>query len=217
MSFRSFRAIHADVLKGMISYRNGFSECAHRRASYGQHAWKLLFNDSCPACQEQNSHQFTDRPDTQFSFRISKFFDGSVTPATPASSWPQEVLMRRQLAAILAIPMLLNGLAMLVAGPLWYETVPGVPDTGPFNPHFVQDIGAAFLVAGLALAARAWRPRYWPAAVAGAGFLAAHGLIHLVLIVSGHAHHAAFDLLAVVLPSALALYSAFPNQGEQHA
>ena len=47
---------------------------------------------------------------------------------------------------------------MLAAGPLWYETVPGVPDTGPFNPHFVQDIGVAFLVAGLALAARAWRP-----------------------------------------------------------
>ena len=125
--------------------------------------------------------------------------------------------MRRQLAAILAIPTVLNGLAMLMAGPLWYETVPGVPHTGPFNPHFVQDIGAAFLVAGLALAVRAWRPRYWPAAVAGAGFLAAHGLIHLVLIVSGHAHHAAFDLLAVVLPSALALYSAFPSQGEQHA
>jgi peptidoglycan/LPS O-acetylase OafA/YrhL len=125
--------------------------------------------------------------------------------------------MRRHLAAILAIPTVLNGLAMLVVGPVWYETVPGVPDTGPFNPHFVQDIGAAFLVAGLALAARAWRPRYWPAAVAGAGFLAAHGLIHLALIVSGHAHHAAFDLLAVVLPSALALYSAFPNQGEQYA
>ncbi|OCK55595.1 hypothetical protein [Bradyrhizobium sp. LMTR 3] len=125
--------------------------------------------------------------------------------------------MRRQLAAILAIPPVLNGLAMLMAGPLWYETVPGVTDTGPFNPHFVQDIGAAFLVAGLALAMRAWRPRYWPAAVAGAGFLAAHGLIHLVLIISGHAQHAAFDLLAVVLPSALALYSAFPNQGEQHA
>ncbi|MEH2502298.1 peptidoglycan/LPS O-acetylase OafA/YrhL [Bradyrhizobium sp. AZCC 1578] len=125
--------------------------------------------------------------------------------------------MRRQLAAILAIPTVLNGLVMLVAGPLWYQTVPGVPDTGPFNPHFVQDIGAAFLVAGLALAARAWRPRYWPAAAAGAGFLAAHGLIHLMLIVSGHAHNASFDLLAVVLPSALALYSAFPNQGEQYA
>ncbi len=125
--------------------------------------------------------------------------------------------MRRQLAAILAIPTVLNGLAMLMAGPLWYQSVPGVPDTGPFNPHFVQDIGAAFLVAGLALAVRAWRPRYWPAAVAGAGFLAAHGLIHLVLIVSGRAHHGAFDLLAVVLPSALALYSALPNQGEKYA
>src|SRR6185437_9211185 len=28
----SFRAIHADVLKGMVSYRVGFSECEHRRA-----------------------------------------------------------------------------------------------------------------------------------------------------------------------------------------
>ncbi|NOJ38753.1 hypothetical protein [Bradyrhizobium australiense] len=125
--------------------------------------------------------------------------------------------MRRQIAAVLAILTVLNGLAMLFAGPLWYQNVPGVTETGPFNPHFVQDVGAAFLVAGLALAARAWRPRYWPAAVAGAGFLAAHGLIHLALIVSGHVHHVAFDLVAVVLPSALALYSAFPNQGEKYA
>jgi hypothetical protein len=125
--------------------------------------------------------------------------------------------MRRLMAAILAIPILFNGLAMLVAGPLWYETVPGVSETGPFNPHFVQDIGVAFLVAGLALAARAWRPRYWPAAVAGAGFLAAHALIHLVMIAGGHTHHAAFDLFVIVLPSAAALYSAFPSQGEHHA
>ena len=125
--------------------------------------------------------------------------------------------MRRLIAAILAIPTLFNGLAMLVAGSLWYETVPGVTETGPFNPHFVQDIGVAFLVAGLALAARAWRPRYWPAAVAGAGFLAAHALIHLVMIAGGHSHHAAFDLMAVVLPSTAALYTAFPSQGENHA
>ena len=125
--------------------------------------------------------------------------------------------MRRQLAAILAVPTVLNGLAMLVAGPFWYQTVPGVPDTGPFNPHFVQDIGVAFLVAGLALAARAWRPRYWPAAVAGAGFLAIHALLHLAMLVGGHTHHPAFDLLVIVLPAAAALYSAFPSQGEYHA
>jgi len=123
--------------------------------------------------------------------------------------------MRRSIAAVFAVLSVLNGSMMLLAGPSWYARVPGV--SGPYNPHFVQDIGAAFLVTGLALAARAWRPRYWPAAVAGAGFLAAHALIHLAAITTGHNHHAAFDLVAIVLPSALALYSAFPNQGERHA
>lgn len=125
--------------------------------------------------------------------------------------------MRRSIAAIIAVPTVLNGLAMLFSGPFWYQSVPGAAETGPFNPHFVEDIGAAFLVAGLALAVRAWRPTYWPTALAGAGFLAAHGLIHLASIVFGHDHHAAFDFLAVVLPSALAFYSAFPSKGENHA
>jgi branched-subunit amino acid ABC-type transport system permease component len=125
--------------------------------------------------------------------------------------------MKRLIAAILGVANIANGLMMLVAGPLWYQSVPGATETGPFNPHFVQDIGAAFLVSGLALAIRAWRPVYWPAAVAGAGFLAVHGLIHLVAIVSGHDHHTAFDVVAVVLPSAIALYSAFPTRGEHHA
>src|SRR5260370_8694525 len=40
-----------NVLKGMISYRIGFSECEHRRASNGQHARNGLFNESFPACQ----------------------------------------------------------------------------------------------------------------------------------------------------------------------
>jgi hypothetical protein len=125
--------------------------------------------------------------------------------------------MQRIIAAILAVPNIANGLMMLFAGQFWYESVPGAAETGPFNPHFVQDIGTAFLVSGLALATRAWRPVFWPAAVAGAGFLAAHGLIHLTAIVAGHDHHAGFDFVAVVLPSALALYSAFPAKGEHHA
>jgi peptidoglycan/LPS O-acetylase OafA/YrhL len=124
--------------------------------------------------------------------------------------------MRRWIAAILAIFNALNGLAMLFAGPAWYAAVPGASETGPYNPHFVQDVGAAFLVAGLAVAARAWRPVYWPAAVAGSGFLVAHALIHLVMIVTGHDHHVTADLAAVVVPAALALYSAFPDQVEHH-
>jgi peptidoglycan/LPS O-acetylase OafA/YrhL len=125
--------------------------------------------------------------------------------------------MRRAIAAVVAVLTVLNGLMMLLAGAAWYESVPGVSETGPYNPHFIQDIGAAFLVAGLALATRIWRPRYWPAAVAGAGFLAVHALLHLVMIASGHDHYAAFDLIAIVLPSALALYSAFPDPGERDA
>jgi hypothetical protein len=122
--------------------------------------------------------------------------------------------MRRSLTAILSIHTLFNGLAMLFAGPLWYASVPGASGTGPFNPHFVHHVGAAFLVAGLALAARAWRPRYWPAAVAGAGFLAAHALIHLVAIIGGHDHQAEFDRRR---PARSPRYSAFPSQGEYHA
>jgi hypothetical protein len=125
--------------------------------------------------------------------------------------------MRRSIAAVLAVLTALNGLIMLLAGAAWYESVPGVSETGPYNPHFIQDIGAAFLVAGLALAARVWRPRYWPAAVAGAGFLAAHALLHLAMIAFGHDRYAAFDLIAIVFPSAFALYSAFPDPGERDA
>jgi hypothetical protein len=81
----------------------------------------------------------------------------------------------------------------------------------------VADIGAAFLVAGLALGASAWQPRYWPAGLVGAAFLALHRLIHLRSVLGGHSHHVLFDLLAVVIPSGLALYSTIPSQVEPHA
>ena len=55
--------------------------------------------------------------------------------------------------AILGAVCVGNALWML-GGPLhWYEELPAaVPDTGPFNPHFVRDIGAAFLTVGIAFA-----------------------------------------------------------------
>jgi hypothetical protein len=45
----------------MISYRIGFLECEHRRASNGQHARKGLFNDSFPPCQVLIRANSTDR------------------------------------------------------------------------------------------------------------------------------------------------------------
>lgn len=126
-------------------------------------------------------------------------------------------MVKRILAALTGATAAGNGALMLVNGPHWFQSVPGVTDTGPYNAHFVYDVGAAFLIAGLALIARAWRPRYWPAALAGASFLSAHALIHVAGLLGGHSHHAAFELASVIAPAAFALWASFPAKGESHA
>ncbi|MDP3855582.1 hypothetical protein [Phenylobacterium sp.] len=88
--------------------------------------------------------------------------------------------MSRILAAALAAMLAANALAMLFASFWWYGAVPGVTATGAYNPHFVRDIGAAYLVAAGGLAWFAWRPAQgWPALVAAAAFLMLHAGIHV--------------------------------------
>ena len=88
--------------------------------------------------------------------------------------------MKRIVAAVLGALLAANALAMLVAPLWWYGVVPGVPSTGPFNPHFVRDIGAAYLVVVLGLGWFAARPvQGWPALVAAAAFLDLHAFIHV--------------------------------------
>ena len=125
--------------------------------------------------------------------------------------------LKRTLAAVIGLFSAGNGLMMLTAGLNWYESTPGVADTGPYNPHFVADVGAAYAVAGLALAARAWRSQYWPAAVAGAAFFIAHALIHIAGLAAGHSDHVLFEIALVVVPAFLSLYAALPSKGETHA
>ena len=43
-----------------------------------------------------------------------------------------------------------NGLFMLVAPSAWYHFVPGVTHTGPFNQHFIRDIGLIQMFLGAA-------------------------------------------------------------------
>ena len=94
--------------------------------------------------------------------------------------------MGRAISAILGFILGLNGLVMLFAGLWWYGAVPGVIATGPYNPHFVRDIGATYLVVGLSLAAFAARPRQaWPALVAASAFLVLHAAIHVFDAVCG--------------------------------
>lgn len=122
----------------------------------------------------------------------------------------------RILAGLLALVLAGNGVAMLAAGQWWYGAVPGVTGTGPFNAHFVKDIGAAYLVCGAAFAWRAWRPEAgWSASVVAAGFLVLHALIHVAdAFAGGHAGHAiARDFVGVFLIAALAALAALPRKG----
>jgi len=114
----------------------------------------------------------------------------------------------RILAAVFALMMGGNGLAMLFAGLWWYGAVPGVTLTGPYNPHFVRDIGAAYLVVGVSLAVFAWRPRAaWPAVAAGAGFLILHAAIHVFDAACGTRplQDVARDFMGVYLPALVTL------------
>lgn len=86
----------------------------------------------------------------------------------------------RYLAGLLGLVLAGNGLAMLFASLAWYDAVPGVPSTGPFNPHFVRDIGAIYVACGLALGWFAWRPvQAWPALALAATWLTLHAAIHV--------------------------------------
>ena len=88
--------------------------------------------------------------------------------------------MSRILAAALGLLLGLNALAMLLASFRWYNAVPGVIATGPYNPHFVRDIGATYLVVAGGLGWFAARPvQGWPALVAGASFQVLHSAINV--------------------------------------
>lgn len=127
--------------------------------------------------------------------------------------------MKPALAALLALVMGANGVAMLVAGPWWYGTVPGVTETGPYNPHFVKDIGAAYLVAAGALVWRALRPSAGQGAlVAAAAFLGLHAAVHVLDAAGGHhaGHDLARDFAGVFLPALLAAWLAWPSRQGAH-
>ena len=122
--------------------------------------------------------------------------------------------MKRVVAALVGIGGAANGVFMLAAPPLWYDSVPGLAHTGPFNAHFVSDIGVAYLVVSLALIARAWRPRYWPAAVAGAAFMIGHAIIHVLDIVSERTGNVSVDVGLVIVPALLAAWAAWPDKNK---
>ena len=115
-------------------------------------------------------------------------------------------------AAILVMVLLntvflsVNGLFMLAAPQLWYDSVPGVTQTGFFNQHFIRDIGIIQLFIGVAfglgLARPDWRVGLWLVATL---WLAAHAFFHLWEVAVGICAPSALlrDFPAVSLPAIL--------------
>jgi hypothetical protein len=121
---------------------------------------------------------------------------------------------------------LANATWMLVGPMHWYTDLPAaVPDTGPFNPHFVRDIGCAFLTVGAALVWAAFNAALRrPLVSVSALFLGAHALLHIYDTALGNLPHSHWwlDLPGVYLPALLLAaaawsYRAQGAQGEANA
>lgn len=111
------------------------------------------------------------------------------------------------LAILLGLAMLGNGIFMLVSPEPWYFMVPGVTETGPFNQHFLRDIGLIFLLIGAALLFGAARPHLRVLLWSGAAlWLCGHALFHLWEVAVGICSPSVIprDFPAVTLPAILA-------------
>jgi hypothetical protein len=124
--------------------------------------------------------------------------------------------MRTKLGCLLGLFQVVLGLVMILAPRTFYDRVPGVPETGPFNPHFVRDIGCAFLVAGAGLVWFACDARARAAGVAGAAFLALHALVHVWDGLAGRerGEHLAHDLPVLLGFAILAFWVVWPRRSE---
>lgn len=111
-------------------------------------------------------------------------------------------------ATVLGLAMGANGLLMLGAPQGWYFSVPGVTTTGPFNQHFVRDIGLIFLLLGgmflAGVVQPALRTTLWSL---GAAWLTGHALFHFWEVAVGICSTSAIqrDFAAVTLPAIFAL------------
>jgi len=110
---------------------------------------------------------------------------------------------------------LFNGAWMFLFPQSWYTDLPAaVPHTGPFNAHFVRDLGVAFLVIGVAFAWSARNiDRSYPIHIALTLFFTGHALIHLLEISTGHlpSSHWLIDLPGVFVPALITIVLAVPS------
>jgi AhpD family alkylhydroperoxidase len=139
----------------------------------------------------------------------------TATLSAPAAERPQREagLGRIWIARLLALVLAANAAYMLFAAEAWFHTVPGATATGPFNHHFVGDVGVASLAAAVALLAGSLKPvRLAAFALPAAVFLAGHAILHLV----GYGIHTEggstwfTDIAAIHVPALATIWLALP-------
>ena len=107
-------------------------------------------------------------------------------------------------AVLFGLALAANRIFMLVAPENWYFTVPGVTSTGPFNQHFLRDIGLIFLFLGAAFLGGAARPQLRVLLWAGPTlWLFGHAFFHFWEVAVGICSPSviARDFPAVTLPA----------------
>ena len=99
-----------------------------------------------------------------------------------------------------------NGLAMFFTPETWYGMVPGVPDTGPFNAHFIRDIGLIYATLSVALIlALSVRRLLYPLTLLPCIWVGLHAGLHLWDIAADRLplEHLLIDLPGVFAPALL--------------
>jgi hypothetical protein len=111
-------------------------------------------------------------------------------------------------AVLFGVGLACNGAYMLVDPANWYFAIPGVTTTGPFNQHFLRDIGLTFALIGIGFVMGALRPLVRiPLWGAGALWLSGHALFHAWEVAVGICGASALvrDFPAVTLPALVAI------------
>lgn len=113
------------------------------------------------------------------------------------------------IALSLGLIALGNGVFMTVAPEPWYWLVPGVPDRGPFNQHFIRDIGMNYMLIGAAFIYGAVYVKHrWLLWLLPTAWLVCHAIFHVWEVIVGICEPQALivDFGGVTLPALLGLW-----------
>lgn len=118
-------------------------------------------------------------------------------------------------AMLLGLSSIVNGTLMVLTPESWYWLVPGVPDRGPFNQHFVRDIGFLYLLMGAAFIYGALVVKYREALWSmSAAWLSVHAIFHVWEVAVGICGPQSLieDFAGVTLPALISLWLVYTNK-----